>query len=315
MVLWLFSIVLLTTPYRVCADEEQTNHRINDHCLRCHAMSTLAYRDRQTGDIIHLFIDSQSLAQSVHGELACTKCHHEDYQHYPHDQQLQAEQLACLSCHEDDPERTPYHFDLIAQQFEQSIHATSEKAREEQVNCHSCHNPHEFKVSKVGKDIAAIVQDDNRVCLSCHEEVTDPGQNLHSWLPNREVHWQSVRCVDCHTPMVSAQMADDTTQDASARVSHQILAAEDSNVACVNCHSSDQQLLNRLYAYRSEEDLNRSGLIAKAIFNEAYIIGMSRNSMIDRIALLILFVTAIALLGHAYGRYRAYRRLQGEHKQ
>jgi len=276
-------------------------HPDNRACLRCHAMVTLAYRDGDTGKLVDLFIDPRGLAESVHGQLTCVKCHAQDYRYYPHPPTATSEQLACVGCHTQDPARSDYPFQAIAAQYAKSVHANSDDPQAQGFGCYSCHDPHGFRVSTVGKPLAEIVQDDNRVCLSCHEQVRDPLSDLHRWLPNREAHWMAVRCVECHTP--PAVGADETQ-----RVSHRILPAKESNLTCVNCHSGNQRLLGRLYAYRSREDLARDGLFAKAVFNEAYVVGLSRSPLIDALGLVVIGLTALGLMAHGVGRYRAHQR-------
>jgi hypothetical protein len=111
-------------------------------------------------------------------------------------------------------------------------------------------------------------------------------------LPNPTLHWRSVRCIECHTP-------------ATTHFSHQILPAEQSARNCVECHSKEARLLTRLYQYRSQEDLQKNGWLNKAVFNQAYIIGMSRNETIDRWSLIILALTLVGLLAHGLGRFIA----------
>ncbi|WP_295457098.1 ammonia-forming cytochrome c nitrite reductase subunit c552 [uncultured Thiodictyon sp.] len=278
----------------------------NRACLRCHAMSTLAYRDGTTGNLIDLSIDPRRLAGSVHGKLACVKCHVQDYAYYPHPQRTKPEPLDCVGCHREGQARTHYPFQAIADQYAKSIHGNGDDPKLRDFGCHSCHDPHALRVSTPGKALAEIVADDNRVCLSCHVEVSDPLRDRHHWLPNRQAHWAAVRCVECHTPMA-------TLADADQRVSHQILPARQSNRDCVNCHSGNQRLLSRLYAYRSQEELARDGLFAKAVFNEAYVVGMSRSPLIDRLSLAFIGLTGLGLIAHGVGRYLAYRRAGEKH--
>lgn len=276
----------------------------NAACLRCHAMTTLAYRDPGTGDLIDLAIDPHSLAHSAHRELACVDCHEGGFERYPHPEDAAGRQLSCLGCHErhDDALERVERFKTINTEYERSAHALSESEKTADFNCHSCHDPHRFRASAVGEDIAAIVRDDNRVCLSCHAALRDPLTGHHAWLPNRDKHWDAVRCLDCHTPL----------SDTGELVSHRILTAEDSNRDCVSCHSREPRLLDRLYRYRSEEDLANRGWLDKAVFNDAYVVGMSRSPLLDRLSLLVIGLTLLVLAAHGYGRYRAYRRTKGD---
>lgn len=292
----LIGILMLLGPGRPAAAVEAEKE--NRACLRCHAMETIAYRDPVSREIVDLSIDPRLLPHSVHGELACTECHRKSYRRYPHPEEAERESFSCVGCHEDDPAEATYQLKTLESEYARSIHVAPGAKHADRFSCHSCHDPHVFKVSRVGTEIAQVVRDGNEVCLSCHEKARDPQLGSHAWLPKRDAHWAAVRCVDCHTPL-----ADDPS-----RISHQILAAEDSNRDCVACHSRDARLLNRLYQYRSEEDLARRGLFAKAIFNEAYIVGMSRSPLVDWISLLIIGLTLLVLTAHGLGRYLAHRR-------
>ncbi|MFB1489257.1 MULTISPECIES: nitrate reductase [unclassified Thiocapsa] len=263
-------------------------------CLRCHAMSTLAYRNPENGDIVDLSIDREGLAHSVHGELACIDCHRRSYRRYPHPDRPAPGDLDCIGCHEDDDQNLSRGWVDIDAEFKHSVHAVSDSPKAAGFSCHSCHDPHRFRPAAVGDPIAQIVRNHNGVCLSCHEELIAPSSTSHDWLPNRDAHWGSVRCVDCHTPV-------------ALFANHEILPAEDSAKNCVSCHSADSQLLARLYHFRSEEDIARSGLLAKAVFNEAYVVGMSKSPTLDRISLIIMGLMVLLLAAHGVGRYLARR--------
>jgi formate-dependent nitrite reductase cytochrome c552 subunit len=298
--LWL-SLVLLPllglsqTPPDAAAQEQRA-------CLRCHAMATLAYRDPGSGELVELSVDPQQLGHSVHGKLACSQCHEQGYHSYPHTAELAATELNCVQCHQDHPDNSDQlDFGLIDEEYQASVHALSDDPDAAGFNCHSCHDPHVFRASLLGREIAEIVAYDNHICLSCHETLRDPLTSSHAWLPNREKHWESVRCLDCHTPL---------SENNDRPVSHQILSAEQSNVNCVNCHSQARGLMTRLYQYRSREDIEERGFFAKAVFNDAYVVGMSRNPLIDWLALILIGLTVLGLTAHGYGRYRAYQALR-----
>ncbi|NCC28467.1 MAG: nitrate reductase [Gammaproteobacteria bacterium] len=263
-------------------------------CLRCHAMPTLAYRNPETGEIVDLSIDREGLAHSVHGELACIDCHRRSYRRYPHPDRPAPGDLDCIGCHEDDDRNLSRGWVDIDAEFKRSVHAVSDSPKAAGFSCHSCHDPHRFRPAAVGEPLVQIVRNHNAVCLSCHEKLVAPYSNSHDWLPNRDAHWGSVRCVDCHTPV-------------ALFASHDILPAAESEQNCVSCHSANPQLLARLYHFRSEEDIARSGLLAKAVFNEAYVVGMSRSPALDRLSLIIMGLTVLLLAVHGVGRYLARR--------
>lgn len=263
-----------------------------ENCLRCHSMETLAYRDKNTGEVINLYVNAQQYKQSNHKNLECTTCHAAEHNEYPHPASVKQEQLYCLDCHKEDSKFIPYRFTEIEQDFNHSVHVTESPYK---FSCFSCHNPHQFKISQVGEDLSKIIGYDNGICLNCH---TATGQSKssatllksHQWLPNPSLHWKHVRCVECHTP-------------AGEHFSHKILPSEKSVKNCVECHSKEATLLTRLYKYRSQEDLQETGWLNQAVFNRAYIVGMSRNETIDLWSLIILGFTILGLLAHGLGRF------------
>lgn len=280
-------ITLLIVVQSGFANQEQNAKTKTAYCLRCHGMETLAYRDTVTGQIVSLYVNPLQYQQSNHKRLECITCHTADYSHYPHPDSVKSENLYCLACHQDDPKFIPYRFDEIEPAFKNSIHAIQFP---NQFTCFSCHNPHQFKVSQVGDDITDIIRSGNEICLNCHTELLNTPKMTHQWLPNPALHWRSVRCVECHTP-------------ATKHFSHEILPAEQSANLCVQCHSKEATLLTRLYQYRSQENLQKTGWFNEAIFNRAYIIGMSRHETIDRWSLIILGLTLAGLFVHGLGRF------------
>ncbi len=300
--LWFLGVCLcLLASITAAADDTQTltaslaeAEADQRACLRCHAMPTLAYRNPDDGRIIDLSIDRDALAHSVHGELACIDCHRRSYRRYPHPERPAPGDLDCIGCHEDEDDGLSRGWVDIDKEFHLSIHATSDAPEAAGFSCHSCHDPHRFRPAEVGEPIGQIVRNHNEVCLSCHQELVAPHSTSHDWLPNRDAHWTSVRCVDCHTPV-------------ALFANHQILPAEQSAQNCVGCHSTDSQLLARLYHFRSEEDIARSGLLAKAIYNEAYVVGMSKSPLLDRLSLVLLGLVFLMLTAHGVGRYLAHR--------
>jgi hypothetical protein len=290
-------ILLLTNSYISFANDVKTTKTSTAYCLRCHSMETLAYRDTLTGKIVNLYVNPQQYKQSNHKSLECIACHTPDYSNYPHPESVKSENLYCLDCHKDEPKFIHYRFAEIEQTFKNSIHAS-----QAQFTCFSCHNPHQFKVSHVGENISDIVRQDNEICLNCHASPLYQALNRkgftqliisHQWLPNPQLHWRSVRCLECHS---------------QAGTHHKILAAKNSVKNCVECHSKEATLLSSLYKYRSQEDLQKAGWFNKAVFNNAYIIGMSRNETVDHWSLIILVLTITGLFAHGLGRFFANKK-------
>lgn len=266
-------------------------------CQRCHAMETLAERDPHTGAIRDLHVPPQAYQASAHGAMDCTDCHRRGYRRYPHPGSAVPEDLSCVGCHVESTPSRAEQFRTIDGEFQASVHGAIPSAPGEQggepttpMDCHSCHDPHRFRLAQVGDDLGSKIGGHNRVCLSCHGELRDDLEASHGWLPHREVHWRSVRCIECHTP-------------AEGHQSHRVLAGEASNRECVACHSQNPRLLGQLYAHRSAQAAEASGWMDRTLRNPAYVVGMSRHPTLDQVALAALGLTLVAIAAHALGRW------------
>ncbi|MBF0370658.1 MAG: cytochrome c3 family protein [Magnetococcales bacterium] len=278
----------------------------SDQCLRCHAMETLAHRDRETGRLVDLSVDPKKMAASNHGQLECLDCHGSGFKQIPHGSQAKLESLHCLECHDANQNFDRQQFEAIERSFNRSVHA---QRQPENFDCFSCHDPHAFQRAERIEKISNIVADHNRVCLSCHGAGTIDKPHVaqvnftdladldvaHSWLPNREHHWRSVRCVECHTTHRS---------DAS----HMILTADRAEKNCVACHTKDSLLLTKLYQHRVSQERQKAGFINSIVMNESYIIGMTRHRFLDGAGIAALALTLLGVMGHGIGRWLAARR-------
>ena len=280
-------------------------------CMRCHWMETMAYRDRETREIVHLSIDRDAYQVSVHHELACGDCHDRRYRHYPHRTTSAEEGLTCVGCHEErqgDEHFSPPNLDAFNRQFQNSVHVREEnehpgEAGHKPFTCFACHNPHSFRPLPNDTKVSEVVAVNNGLCLDCHTELLTPVPKGHEWLPRPQQHWSAVRCLDCHTPLQGRDLY---------APSHELLGAAESNQNCVECHSKGGELLAQLYVHRAEQEREQKGFLAHAIYNDAYVIGMSRSPLIDRLGLAVVGLMVLGVAAHAYGRYLAHKRA---HKQ
>jgi len=268
-------------------------------CMRCHWMETMAYRDRETGKIVNLSINRDAYSHSVHSELACRDCHDKGFSHYPHRSSSADEALNCVDCHEDRQDDGAPNLIGLKHEYDKSVHVTEGV---EAFSCFSCHNPHRFHPAQAGESIVDVVAETNNTCLDCHTELLTPVPKGHEWLPRPQAHWGSVRCLDCHTPL-EGRIPD--------RPSHNVLAADDSNRLCVECHSKGSELLSQLYNYRAEQAREQDGFFSQAIYNDAYIVGMTRNPWMDRIGLAMILLMILGVAAHGLGRYLTRRRQEG----
>ncbi|WP_058557243.1 cytochrome c3 family protein [Thiohalocapsa sp. ML1] len=274
-------------------------------CMRCHWMETMAYRDPNTRQIVDLSIDREAYEHSVHHELACRDCHDRAYKHYPHRTSSADEGLSCVGCHEerqDDPDVSPPNLAGFDLQYQHSVHALEANTEGgEPFNCFSCHNPHAFRPLAHDTPVQQVVAANNALCLDCHTELRSPVPKGHGWLPRPQQHWAAVRCIDCHTPVEGRDLY---------APSHELLGATESNQNCVECHSKGSELLAQLYVHRAELEREQEGFFAHALYNDAYIIGMSRSPLIDLLGLAIVGLTVVGVAAHGYGRYLAHKRAQ-----
>ena len=272
-------------------------------CFRCHAMKTLAYQDSTTGGIVSLYVNPARYRHSVHKKLDCTVCHSDKgYTLYPHAESVKKEKLSCLTCHQNDKKFESFHFKEKEREFKESIHY---KKLKDHFDCFSCHNPHDFNTTRGEKDVKKIVRLDNAICLNCHqhprrikaiahEDIGDLSA-VHSWLPNIELHWRSVRCVECHVKP-------------GKELSHAILSANESVKNCESCHTQNSILLNQLYTYRVKETRQKKGFLSAIAHNSPYIIGMTRNIFFDRLSIILFILMIMGLSAHGFGRWLGNRR-------
>lgn len=279
---------------------------INERCLRCHGMATLSYLDPQTRKVVSLAVEPEKYENSNHYRMACTSCHRGEYWELPHVNRTDRDIMTCLGCHNTGKKskfRTA-DFDGIGKQFRKSVHY---KALPDAFNCFSCHDAHAFEVKADNID-EGVVKSDNAVCLGCHDSrmrfsaLTDHAfpslMQVHDWLPSPNMHWRSVRCIECHTPRGTE----------TGFVNHEIVRGEAVERNCVTCHSKNSTLLSRLYKHRAKEEREVAGLFASMLRNEAYIIGMTRSIEMDVLSGLLVGATLFGISIHAFMRWRITRR-------
>lgn len=268
-------------------------------CLRCHGMKTLAYHDPLSGGLKNLFINPEALLASSHAKLQCRSCHGPGFEAYPHFQEAKREELHCLGCHKDNDSFPHERFKSIEKGFNRSIHF---RAMPDRFSCFSCHNPHEYHTLSHTpvEDLPKQVSMGNQLCLKCHSD-SQIIKNLtgrkfsdllesHDWLPSAKQHWSSVRCIECHT-------------GSNRKADHFILGKEFALKECESCHRRDSVLLTKLYQYQSLEERQKGGFINALVLNNAYIIGMTRNVVLDWFGLIFIGMTFLGVSAHGLARW------------
>lgn len=310
--LWLLLIWLAVTPVWAASAPDAapalTAHdwQRRTDCLRCHAMATLGYREEATGRVVSLAIPAAEFLSSDHGRLPCQKCHEGDsYQEYPHDSAAPSPRT-CLQCHGQDPAFKKYRLEAIAAQVGKGVHRGSDGKA---ATCVYCHDNHRVRLSNGRQEEGEKrIVHANAACRACHEEPNRRTNNglgsslaaRHGWLPNVALHWESVRCVDCHTPPLGAEV-------------HSVEPAKRAQQRCEECHTKDSLLLTKLYRHRLVEERQRAGFLNSMVLNDAYIIGMTRNEPLDLLSMLLLGGTLAGVTAHAGLRLWFARRREHPH--
>ncbi len=276
----------------------------NENCLKCHGQSKYTYENAESGKkvtkrmYVELIMNREVFYESNHREFKCIDCHSEDYGTFPHPGALRMEAKAnCLDCHGGDEKYAKFHFESIDKEFMESMH--SEKHSDD-FTCWMCHNAHTYKITARSDDnIKHTIAYDNAICLDCHGniskyQVLTDKQNpniirKHEWLPNQVLHFQSVRCIECHT----------RKQDDSTLVAHKILPKTQAVKKCTECHSSNSVLMAALYKYQVKEVRSAKGFFTSVFSGDSYAIGANRNFYLNMLSIVILSIVFAGIIIHA----------------
>lgn len=279
----------------------------NDKCLRCHKSGTLSILDIETKTIKSYHVDPDKFSQSNHKDLNCTTCHSDDYSKWPHPDTLEIN-FTCISCHSENsvfiqqnPEFSDKFADVpikhIYNEFEQSVHR---KEFGDKFDCFSCHDPHSFERNR--KPTPEKIKKDNAMCLNCHKSEYAKGvlkdvkmpviEVTHQWLPNTKLHWDKVRCIDCHTSYDGENL------------SHNIMPKEKAVKNCESCHTQNTMLLTKLYRYEQKHSQEEYGFVNGTLLSDAYVIGSTRNKLLDNLSLIVFGMTFLGLFTHGFLRWK-----------
>ena len=271
----------------------------NERCLKCHGQGKYEYTNETLGKQIKALMCSERIIKreeyyrSNHKSFSCTDCHSEQYTKFPHPGELRMEQkMVCIDCHGGDEKFAQYHFEAIDTGYMQSTHY---KLEPDGFSCWKCHNPHTYRINIRNSDnIKETIQYDNSICLNCHANfdrfqlLTERKEinilKTHEWLPNQAVHFQNVRCIECHARVNNTIL-----------VSHLIKPKAEAVRRCNECHSQNSILMATLYKFKAKEQ-RRAGFFNGIILNDSYVIGANRNEYLNLLSLLI-FVGVAGVIG------------------
>lgn len=265
----------------------------NHDCLKCHSQQSYSFHndlmDTEEKRLMnpYFIIDTVQLRNGVHRNFDCTDCHSYEYTTYPHAANLKLEpMMTCLDCHAGDESYASYKFEKIQEEFEKSIHYQTSG---DNFTCAKCHNQHYYTATaRTSNSVTEIVDYSNNMCLSCHNDLKKfslvSGEEkpalvaIHDWLPNQELHFKHVRCIECHTAVEDDLM-----------VSHNILSKENAVRRCAECHSSNSLLKASLYKYQNIQERAEDGSVLGILSNESYVIGSHQIPILKIISLIIFF--------------------------
>jgi hypothetical protein len=306
------SSISATSPVPAKTDSismhEFKNAGENENCLKCHGQSKYVLENIEMGKSVfkrmysELIIDRDLFYSSNHRYFKCIDCHSEDYTTFPHPNNLRMESKAsCIDCHGGDPQYAKYFFENIDTGFQASVHS---QKHSQDFTCWMCHNPHTYKINaRTNENITKTIIYDNNICLSCHSdyrkyELLTEKENpnilsKHDWLPNQELHFASVRCIECHTKKKTD----------SALIAHQILPKTKALKNCKECHSVKSELLSTLYKYQAQE-VRSTGRLFSGIFTwDTIVIGAARNYTLTWLSIIIFIGIIAGIIVHACIRY------------
>jgi hypothetical protein len=300
-----FQFFLTITLLIYCAEiraEEKVTNTENDHCLNCHTKQTFTFHNSITNQEANrmmnpfYILDKDHLEVGVHVNFNCTDCHSAEYKTYPHKAELKLESLAtCLDCHGGDESYAVYQFEKIDEEFKKSIHFQKSG---ESFTCSKCHNHHYYNPkSRRSYEVTEIVAFSNEMCISCHrnnikyqlvsDQMKPELSQIHEWLPNQELHFKHVRCIECHTEVVD-----------SLAVSHNILPKEKALKKCYECHSKNSRLEASLYKYHNLKKRSEKGKINTIVSNKSYVIGAYQSTLLNNIFAAIFFFILLGIAIH-----------------
>jgi nitrate/TMAO reductase-like tetraheme cytochrome c subunit len=267
----------------------------NAECYACHSEAGVADPPRDDMDLeklAGLVMESTRFDSGVHTGMACKECHDQGYVDYPHGEPGQRHIQPCLECHRQ-------RGGEIQEELKRSVHY---QEHGDKFTCVSCHEAHYMQVAEKIRLPRPIARQDNGFCLQCHESETRYSEivptkelpdldRVHDWLPNPQLHWAAVRCVDCHSPVTPVS------------ISHEIQPKDKASKECVSCHSRDSTLRTRLYRYLVREDrLSKEGFLNGYVLTDAYVVGATRNEWLDRASFLAVALVLGGIALHAFLR-------------
>jgi hypothetical protein len=162
----------------------------------------------------------------------------------------------------------------ISNEYKMSTHGIAlSKGDKYSPGCTYCHGEHSVaKVQEVSErimsknkmNIRTISTNKMIYCVGCHTNDTLMAKynvstisKAHDWLPNLNTHYETVRCVDCHSSYDPPNL------------SHNILPPDKTVKQCGQCHSKNSILMTKLYKHEKEKSREKLGFINGTLLSDA----------------------------------------------
>lgn len=160
---------LLLTAFLFLPTSLPAETQVNEPCMKCHGV-----KESVASSGARIYIDPAKFAATTHSIVGCRSCHDKVSPRHPTDR-IPPSRATCGDCH------AP-----VSKEYAASFHGS--KAR-----CNDCHNPHEVRLPAFmsGEDI-------NNKCSKCHE-IRKTIKSHTKWLPQADLHIDSMPCITCHT--------------------------------------------------------------------------------------------------------------------
>jgi len=207
-------------------------------CQECHGVKGFSVPTGEHGETAQepLFVATESFAESVHGALACTDCHH-DIEELPH-RKGELGQVGCVTCHEQIKDNQwmpadraawlwpkPLRLVVFTRDYVLSAHADPEVP--DNASCATCHTAH--YVFPLDDPRASTYRlESPTMCGACHQQALEEYRaSLHGSSLKRPWIGDSATCSDCHS---SHKVTDLTKLPAHRLVTEQ----------CGECHATER---------------------------------------------------------------------------
>ena len=271
-------------------------------CLSCH-LDEKTKKTKYSKTLIEYenSVHGQALRRGVAEAASCTDCHgvHSLQEASNPNSRINRANIpnVCGKCHI-----------ALTSEYKKSIHGIELTHNNIDVpSCTYCHGEHSVqKVQGLTDRVFTenhidklTVLDNNMVfCIQCHtDEKLSEKYNMqiistaHEWLPNLAKHYETVRCVDCHSSYLPPNL------------SHNILPPKKTIKKCEECHSENSILMTKLYKHELKKSQEKYGFINGTLLSDAYVIGSTRNVFLDTLGLIVLSLVVLVIGFHALLRW------------